>query len=93
MLTIKWRDEARSDLRQIITFIAQHNPDAAERLNATIEFAAERLTAYPKMHRAGRLSDTREAVVHPNYILVYRVGETMIEIINVMHTRRQYPAD
>lgn len=93
MLAINWREEARSDLRQIITYIAAHNPDAAERLQSAIEFAAERLSDYPNMHRVGRATDTREAVVHPNYILVYRVGETMIEILNVMHTRRQYPVD
>jgi len=33
---------------------------------------------------------TREAIVHPNYILVYRVGET-IDILAVLHARQQYP--
>jgi toxin ParE1/3/4 len=33
---------------------------------------------------------TREAVVHPNYILVYRVGEC-IEVLAVLHARQQYP--
>ena len=91
MPTIRWRDEARSDLRQIITFIAEHDPFAAERLKTLIEFSAERLVSYPNMYRAGRVPDTREAVVHPNYILVYRVGDSVIEILNVIHTRRQYP--
>jgi plasmid stabilization system protein ParE len=43
------------------------------------------------MHRNGRVPDTREAIVTPNYILIYRVGTEAIEILNVKHTRQQYP--
>jgi plasmid stabilization system protein ParE len=34
---------------------------------------------------------TREAVVHPNYILVYRVTADAVEIVNLVHARREYP--
>jgi plasmid stabilization system protein ParE len=43
------------------------------------------------MYRAGRVEGTREAVVHPNYIIVYRIGTEAVEILDVLHTRRQYP--
>lgn len=43
------------------------------------------------MYRVGRREGTREAVLHPNYVLVYRVGADTVEIVSVMHTRRQYP--
>lgn len=43
------------------------------------------------MYRRGRLPDTREAVVHPNYILIYQVGIDSVEVLNVIHSRRQYP--
>lgn len=43
------------------------------------------------MYRAGRVDGTREAVVHPNYILVYRVGDAAIDILAVLHTRQDYP--
>jgi plasmid stabilization system protein ParE len=43
------------------------------------------------MYRAGRVPGTRETVVHPNYILVYRVTAEAVEIVNVLHTRQQYP--
>ncbi len=45
------------------------------------------------MHRTGRLPGTREAVVHPNYILVYRVGSDVVEVVNVLHSRQQYPPE
>jgi len=43
------------------------------------------------MFRRGRRPNTREAVVHPNYILIYRVGAEAIEILAVLHTRQEYP--
>ena len=43
------------------------------------------------MYRAGRTEGTREAVVHPNYVLVYRVGNDAVEVVSVMHSRQQYP--
>jgi toxin ParE1/3/4 len=37
------------------------------------------------------LAGTRELVVHPNYILIYLVGEDVVEIIRVLHAHQQYP--
>ena len=34
---------------------------------------------------------TREAVVHPNYVLIYRVGTETVEIVSVLHARQSYP--
>jgi len=33
---------------------------------------------------------TREAIVHPNYIIIYRVGDSVI-VVAVMHARQCYP--
>jgi toxin ParE1/3/4 len=85
-----WRAEARDDLVAIITYIADRNLPAAERLRAAIEHTAERLPAHPYIHRPGHVAGTREAVVHPNYIIIYRVAEA-IEILAVLHARQQYP--
>lgn len=43
-----------------------------------------------ELHRPGRIPGTREAVVHPNYILIYRVAE-IIEALAVFHARQPYP--
>ena len=37
------------------------------------------------------VAGTREIVVHPNYVVVYRVTASAIEVINVLHSRQQYP--
>lgn len=90
MLSLIWRPEARRDLMEIIAYIAERHPAAAERLGEAIRHTAERLPDHPFIHRPGRVAGTREAIVHPNYILVYRVADT-IEVLAVVHARQQYP--
>jgi plasmid stabilization system protein ParE len=34
----------------------------------------------------------REVVAHPNYVVLYRVTSSYIEVAAVVHTRRQYPS-
>ena len=86
-----WRPKALEDADRIIDYISDRNPGAAVRLADLFEHAAERLADHPYMHRAGRIPDTREAIITPNYMLVYRVGPDVIEILAVLHTRQQYP--
>jgi len=43
------------------------------------------------MYRPGRVEGTREAIVHPNYILIYRVTVDAVEITAVVHARQEYP--
>ena len=56
-----------------------------------IEAFVEWLPDHPHMFRPGRVAGTREAVVHPNYILVYRVTGEAVEIVRLVHSRQQYP--
>jgi len=87
-MQLNWLPEARIDLRDIIDYISDRNPDAAERLN---EHAAEQLVYMPYAYRSGRIDGTREVVVHPNYVLVYRVAEDCVWILAVLHARQAYP--
>lgn len=91
MKRLVWRAQALDDLEAIITFIADRNLTAAQRLQAAIEACAEALPAHPLAFRPGRIEGTREAVVHPNYILIYRVTDGAVEIVNVVHARQRYP--
>lgn len=90
MPPLRWRPEAEDDLLRITGYIADRNPAAADRLGIAIRHTADRLPDHPLVHRPGRVPGTREAIVHPNYILVYRVGEA-IKVLAVLHARQQYP--
>lgn len=91
MTVLIWREEALEDLEEIVSYIGAHNLPAAERLRDRIKAYAEQLVDRPYSHRPGRVEGTREAVVHPNYILLYRVSTDHIEVMSVLHSRMQYP--
>ena len=77
---------------EIIDYIEQHNATAAQNLYATIVKSVESLPLMPYLFRPGRVAGTREQVVHPNYIVVYQVGNDVIDILRVLHSRQEYPS-
>ena len=89
-LPLVWTDDATRNLLEIADYIAPRNFAAAQRLIAAIRHAAETLPDHPYLYRPGRVAGTREAVIHPNYILVYQVTAT-IEILAILHARQRYP--
>ncbi|HEL8026007.1 TPA: type II toxin-antitoxin system RelE/ParE family toxin [Escherichia coli] len=92
MLPILWLSSARDDLRQIVTYIAKDNPHAARRMKIRIETSVLPLAEHPYLYPTSeRILGLREIVPHPNYIILYRVAASSIEIVNVVHARRQYP--
>lgn len=91
MLIVKWTDEAKTGLYTLLAFIAERNPVAAEALLQRIEESVIPLAEHPYLFRSGRVNGTREMVVHPNYIVVYRVLVAHIEIVGVLHARQEYP--
>ena len=91
MTALIWRASALADLEEVIGYISDRDAIAADRLLDAIEACAERLADHPFLYRTGRIAGTREAVVHPNYILIYRVTADAVEIVNLVHARQQYP--
>jgi len=88
---LEWKQHARHDLLSIVRYIAQDNPTAAAMLADEIEAKAGGLIDHPTLYRAGRIKGTREMVVRPGYVVVYRVTATAVCILRVLHTARQYP--
>ena len=91
MLLIEWKRNAILDLIEILDYISQRNPIAADKLEQTLNEAVEKLAESPYSARLGRVSGTREKIAHPNYIIVYRVFTDKIEILNIVHSSRNYP--
>ncbi len=93
MGVVRWSDEAERDLVEILDFIAQQNPAAADRMQALFSQAVKNLRDPPLIYREGRVSGTREIVVHPNYVLIYRIARDAVWIVSVLHSARQYPPE
>lgn len=91
MLPIFWSASALDDLDEITDYIWERNPAAAEHMHALLEASVLPVAEHPYLYRPGRVAGTREIVAHPNYIVVYRVAADHIEIVSVVHSRREYP--
>ena len=93
---IAWRPMAREDLRAIIRYIGKDNPARAKSFGKELRDKTKPLVQHPELGRQGRpgLPDwLRELVVHPNYIIFYRVLANVrtVEILRVKHAAQQMP--
>lgn len=89
---LEWRPQASADLLKIVAYIADDNPDAAQELKDEIEGKAAKLPDHPKLYkRSLRVKGMRELVVRSNYVLLYRETPALVEVVNVLHARRQWP--
>jgi toxin ParE1/3/4 len=83
-MTIRWSEAASGDVKAIYEYIARDKPGEALNQIEELFAAAERLTQFPRMGRAGRRPLTREWVVPP-FILVYMLEGDVIHILHVIH--------
>lgn len=90
-MQIRWSDNALADLNSIVRYIFQENPVAAFDLEDMVLSSTQNLLQFPYSGRIGHVFGTRELVVHPNYMVVYRIDAPLIQIISVVHTKKQYP--
>jgi toxin ParE1/3/4 len=91
MLGLSWRPRAIARLTNFIGYIADRDPAAAERLQASIYRSIEHAREFPEAYRIGRRRGTREIVAHRNYIVIYRIAGGQIDIVTIIHARQKYP--
>ena len=91
MPSITWRPSAATQYTKALDYIAERNETAANRLEALVNKSMGVLQTAPQAGRPGRAPKTREWVVHPNYVVVYRITRTGIVILRFLHTRQLYP--
>ncbi|MDR6501570.1 type II toxin-antitoxin system RelE/ParE family toxin [Burkholderia sp. DN3021] len=92
-LALHWHPKACEDRAAIMDYIGQDDPLAALELDERLEKRAAALPARAELYRQGRVAGTRELVVAPNYVLVYRIrpADNIVEILRVLRARRQWP--
>lgn len=89
---LEWRPQASADLLEIVAFIAEDNTDAAQALKDEIEAKADKLPDHPRLYKPSvRVKGMRELVVRSNYIVFDRESPELVEIVNVVQARRQWP--
>jgi toxin ParE1/3/4 len=93
---IEWRPMAREDLRAIVRYIGKDNPTWAKSFGLELRNKTKQLAQHPELGRHGRpgLPEwLRELIVHPNYIVFYRVlcEARTVQILRVKHAAQQTP--
>lgn len=91
MMRLVWRPMAVEDRATIMDYIAQDNPGAALELDEEFEAKTDALVSHPKLYKPGRMKGTREMVIRPNYVVVYRETPAEVTILRVLHAARQWP--
>ena len=92
-LALYWNPKAYEDRAAIMDYIGEDDPLAALELDELLEERARSLPAHAELYRQGRVAGTRELVIAPNYVLVYRIrpANGIVEVLRVLHARRQWP--
>jgi toxin ParE1/3/4 len=91
-MRLVWSGPARADLQSIFDFISRENPYAAAFVVRRIRDRVRQLEQAPRIGRVGRVENTRELVVSRTpYVVAYRVDESQVSIIRVIHGRREWP--
>ena len=87
---------ADADLANIVTYIARHNPKAAEKLGNLLIARAESLARFPEMGRVVpefQDKNLREIVIR-SYRIIYRLRQVnqSVEIVRFWHGARGFPS-
>ena len=81
------------DRASIMDYIAEDNPGAALELDEEIEAKTNALVSQPRLDKPGRMKGTREMVIRPNYVVVYRETTAEVTILRVLHAAQQWPSN
>lgn len=90
-MKVVWSNSARTNLGEIVAYIAADNPAAAMWIDGLVVSAAARLRDFPAMGNPGAMPGTRELLPHPRYRLIYSVSDDAVTILGIIHTARQWP--
>jgi toxin ParE1/3/4 len=92
---IIWSLQARDDLREVVLFIAAHNPTAAESFGMRLMAKTDSLGSFPQLGRVvpeENDENIREVILRP-YRIIYLVipAQQIIAIARIWHAARGEP--
>ena len=94
-MRVHWTDRAFSHLLQIREYVALTSEVYAERVLDRLVSRSEQLETFPESGRTVpeyERSDVRELIERP-YRLIYRVLPDRVDVLAVVHRRRELPSD
>jgi toxin ParE1/3/4 len=89
VIPVLWSRRAERDLQAIRSYIAQHNPQAAEGVARRIRDVVLRLSEHPELGARVPNAGVRRIVVSGTpYLVYYRVAEDHVRLMRVLHGAR-----
>ena len=92
-MAVKWTRTALANLVAIVEYIEKDSPERAKSFALEIQAKMTNLAQFPGIGRPGRVIGTRELVIHPNYVIPYRLRGNVVEIIRVHHVAQRWPRE
>jgi len=92
-MRIVWTKRATKHLHATYEYWRrERSENAADLMLDRIFSRVELLENHPELGRSGRITATRELVLHPlPFLLAYRIRRSKIEIIALLHGSRKWP--
>ena len=88
----EWTVQAKRDLQEHLTHIANEDPDAARHMAMLLKVCCAELDEFPKVGCPCAVKDAHELVIPDTaYTCVYRIVKRRVEILRLLHTRRMWP--
>jgi toxin ParE1/3/4 len=92
MAQVRRTTQASLDLLDILTYLGDRSPDAAERFALDMERRGELLARFPDLGSpCEEVGPGVRAFVSGRYVIYYRAAADGIEIIRVLHGSRNFP--
>jgi toxin ParE1/3/4 len=92
---VKWSSVARADLKDIHAFISRDSKYYANQVANEIIDKSEQLELFPNMGRmVEEFNDPnlREIIIY-SYRLIYQITSEGLEVVTIVHCRRNYTGD
>jgi plasmid stabilization system protein ParE len=88
-MRVRYNTQALSDLDEVLSYLAERNPLAADHQQARFDSAARRIGQNPNVGIAIRQNIRR--IVVGKYLMIYSVGVDTVTIEYIRHGARRQP--
>lgn len=92
-MRIRYTETALADIRSTLNYVAREADErTALNILARVQNAIQSLTNFPEQGRIGRVTGTRELVVHKTYLITaYRIVKSEVQVLAIIHSSRRWP--
>ena len=84
-LELRWTNRALGRLDAIAAYIAKDSPKRAETFTQELRKKVDILKSQ-QIGTAWKVFGTRQYVLHPNYIAIYKVKGNEVQILTILHS-------